>query len=70
MPNTFHPILLERGWAISVTLLVAFKVFCFREKSTHLPIILLTAKDGVTDKVLGLDAGADDYIPNRSLLMN
>ncbi len=33
-----------------------------REKGSHLPIILLTAKDRVTDKVLGLDAGADDYI--------
>lgn len=33
-----------------------------REKGTQLPIILLTAKDRVTDKVLGLDAGADDYL--------
>ena len=33
-----------------------------REMGSHLPIILLTAKDQVTDKVLGLDAGADDYI--------
>ncbi len=33
-----------------------------RKKGSHLPVILLTAKDRVTDKVLGLDAGADDYI--------
>jgi DNA-binding response OmpR family regulator len=33
-----------------------------RERGSQLPIILLTAKDRVTDKVLGLDAGADDYI--------
>ena len=33
-----------------------------REMGSHLPIILLTAKDQVTDKVLGLDAEADDYI--------
>ncbi|MDR1193604.1 MAG: response regulator transcription factor [Peptococcaceae bacterium] len=26
------------------------------------PVILLTARDGVTDKVSGLDTGADDYI--------
>lgn len=26
------------------------------------PIIILTAKDGVTDKVNGLDIGADDYL--------
>lgn len=28
----------------------------------HLPIIMLTAKGGVKDKVEGLDAGADDYM--------
>jgi DNA-binding response OmpR family regulator len=33
-----------------------------REKNSHLPIILLTAKDRVPEKVVGLDAGADDYI--------
>lgn len=26
------------------------------------PIIILTAKDGITDKVIGLDYGADDYM--------
>jgi len=26
------------------------------------PILMLTAKDGVSDKVMGLDAGADDYL--------
>lgn len=31
-----------------------------REKNT--PVILLTARDAVMDKVAGLDAGADDYI--------
>lgn len=31
-----------------------------REKTT--PIIMLTARDAVVDKVAGLDAGADDYI--------
>ena len=32
-----------------------------REKNT--PIIMLSAKDSVTDKVNGLQIGADDYIP-------
>lgn len=32
-----------------------------REKS-HIPIIMLTAKDDLTDKVVGLDFGANDYI--------
>jgi two-component system OmpR family response regulator len=27
------------------------------------PILMLTARDGVTDRVAGLDAGADDYLP-------
>jgi DNA-binding response OmpR family regulator len=31
-----------------------------RESST--PVIMLTARDAVMDKVAGLDAGADDYI--------
>ena len=29
---------------------------------TQVPIIMLTAKDGVSDKVLGLETGADDYM--------
>ena len=30
--------------------------------STDIPIIMLTAKDNVGDKVMGLDMGADDYM--------
>ncbi|MDB5083195.1 MAG: DNA-binding response regulator [Bacilli bacterium] len=33
-----------------------------RAQSVLIPIILLTAKDAVEDRVAGLDAGADDYI--------
>jgi DNA-binding response OmpR family regulator len=33
-----------------------------RQKYAQLPIIMLTAKDDVVDKVLGLEMGADDYI--------
>lgn len=33
-----------------------------REKSMQTPVILLTAKDGVEDRIKGLDTGADDYI--------
>ena len=32
-------------------------------KLKKLPVILLTAKGSEYDKVIGLDAGADDYIP-------
>jgi len=33
-----------------------------REKKITTPILLLTVKDSVKDKVAGLDAGADDYL--------
>jgi DNA-binding response OmpR family regulator len=33
-----------------------------REKTPYIPILMLTAKDDVVDKVLGLEMGADDYI--------
>lgn len=33
-----------------------------RESNIKTPIIMLTAKSGVNDKVEGLDAGADDYL--------
>jgi len=33
-----------------------------RQKDEITPVIMLTAKDDVTDKVMGLDMGADDYI--------
>jgi len=33
-----------------------------KEKVNYLPILMLTAKDDVADKVLGLEMGADDYI--------
>jgi two-component system, OmpR family, copper resistance phosphate regulon response regulator CusR len=34
-----------------------------RQKKISAPILLLTARDSVKDKVTGLDAGADDYLP-------
>mgnify|MGYP000576370794 CR=1 FL=1 len=33
-----------------------------RHTSTTLPILLLTARDSINDKVMGLDSGADDYL--------
>ena len=33
-----------------------------RAKNVNIPILMLTAKDGVEDKVTGLDTGADDYL--------
>lgn len=34
-----------------------------RKKGVSTPIIILTAKDSIEDKVNGLDLGADDYLP-------
>jgi two-component system, OmpR family, response regulator QseB len=31
-------------------------------RGTHIPALILTARDGIADRVGGLDAGADDYI--------
>ncbi|MCZ6634350.1 MAG: response regulator transcription factor [bacterium] len=33
-----------------------------RERSSRVPILFLTVKDAVADKVTGFDAGADDYV--------
>ncbi|MGH3469188.1 MAG: response regulator transcription factor [Thermocrispum sp.] len=34
-----------------------------RGRGDDLPILVLTARDAVSDRVSGLDAGADDYLP-------
>jgi DNA-binding response OmpR family regulator len=34
-----------------------------RDKEDMLPVLLLTARDSIDDKVVGLDSGADDYLP-------
>jgi two-component system, OmpR family, response regulator len=33
-----------------------------REHSPHLPVLLLTAKDALEDRIAGLTAGGDDYV--------
>jgi len=34
-----------------------------RERGDATPVLVLTARDGVDDRVQGLDLGADDYVP-------
>ena len=34
-----------------------------RRERSRIPILMLTARDAVADRVRGLDAGADDYLP-------
>jgi two-component system copper resistance phosphate regulon response regulator CusR len=43
----------QSGYEVSRTL---------RAKGRSMPILMLTARDAVTDRVTGLDAGADDYL--------
>lgn len=33
-----------------------------RKKNKNLPVMLLTARDSISDRVTGLDSGADDYL--------
>ncbi len=39
-----------------------FEVLRRLRRESQLPVIMLTARDAVTDKVSGLDGGADDYM--------
>ncbi|WP_051940080.1 response regulator transcription factor [Phaeacidiphilus oryzae] len=34
-----------------------------RGRGDHVPVLMLTARDAVGDRVTGLDVGADDYLP-------
>jgi DNA-binding response OmpR family regulator len=34
----------------------------WRETNLNIPVLMLTAKDSQSDKILGLDSGADDYL--------
>jgi DNA-binding response OmpR family regulator len=56
-----HPDLVILDWMLSS---VSVLEICRRLRTTgdKVPIILLTTKDEVSDRVIGLDAGADDYI--------
>ena len=42
------------GWDVCRTL---------RMRRNHVPILMLTARDALDDRVKGLEAGADDYLP-------
>lgn len=33
-----------------------------RSRKDYVPVLVLTARDGVDDKIVGLDSGADDYL--------
>ena len=58
--QTYHLILLDvmlpkrDGWSVCEEL---------RARRNQTPILMLTARDSVRDRVRGLDSGADDYLP-------
>lgn len=57
--NEFDCIVLDRMLPIKEGVEVCKEL---RESNIKTPIIMLTAKSGINDKVEGLDAGADDYL--------
>ena len=58
LTGTFDLILLD----IMLPALSGMEVLRRLRKERQTPVILLTARDNVVDKVSGLDSGADDYI--------
>ena len=64
LASTFHPnlilldIMLPEEDGLSV-----LKKLREHADTKEVPVIMLTAKDSEYDKVLGLDSGADDYVP-------
>src|SRR5689334_17315312 len=58
--QTYHLILLDLmlpgrdGWSVCEEL---------RARRDRVPILMLTARDSIQDRVRGLDSGADDYLP-------
>ena len=47
---------------VMLPVLDGFEVCRILRKETAVPILILTAKDDVIDRVLGLELGADDYL--------
>lgn len=59
--NTYDLVLLD--WMIPGTYDGPALVQLWRERGEQAPILMLTARTTIGDRVVGLDAGADDYLP-------
>jgi len=57
--NDFSAVVLDIG----LPLMTGMEVLCaLRTRGSNLPVLMLTARNSTRDKVLYLDAGADDYL--------
>lgn len=59
--NTYDLVLLD--WMIPGRSNGPALIKLWRGKQKHMPILMLTARTAIGDRVEGLDAGADDYLP-------
>lgn len=57
--HTYDLVLLDLGLPKKSGIEVLKKM---RSQKNNVPVLILTARDTVSDKVIGLDAGADDYL--------
>ena len=57
--NAFDLLILDLGLPRKSGLEVLKRL---RSRESKLPVLILTARDGIEDRVRGLDAGADDYL--------
>lgn len=57
--QSFHAVILD----IMLPEMDGFEVCRTIRSSSEIPIIMLTARGDVTDRVVGLEIGADDYLP-------
>ena len=55
----YDALILDRGLPDGDGLDVVCKL---RAEANKIPILILTARDGLNDRVAGLDSGADDYL--------
>ena len=59
LDNEFDLVVLDIGLPTKTGLEVLKQI---RSSGRHMPVLILTAKDSVQDRVTGLDSGADDYL--------